>query len=289
MVFCHGYAQQSETIESAQSGVAKDIQSIQGKGEQLQNKVFARIDSLSSKSATLLENATDSLNNLSSSIQGKLQSNPPSLNSFGGYVDSLQQKLNEIQTKGNQQLSNATEKVDKLTRPASAGRRIDSLQNVLSNKLQLDKLNKYTDAIPGADGIDKLQIPELNSKSIPGLEKLSLSDMKGLAGVKTEILKQVQDDGGGGIGVLASQVDDQLGEIGGLKNTDWINPDKSGYQIPDEVGEYTEHLKDPSNIDQAIDSKAAQMSEFQALNNETKELAAPPRRAGMKELPESML
>ncbi len=237
--FCQGYAQHAETTEPAQSGVAKDIQYVQEKGEELQGKVFTRIDSLSNKSANLLQTTTDSLNNLSEAIEGIVQSK----------IDSLHQKLNEIQSKGNQQLSNVTEKADKITR------RIDSLQNVLSNKLQLDKLSKYTDAIPGADGIDKLQIPELNSKSIPGLEKLSLPEMGDL----------------------------KIGKIGDLKNTDWIKSELPSYQIPSEVKEYTELLKDPSNIDQAIDSKAARMSEFQTLNNETKELAA------MKGLPESML
>jgi len=259
MGFCQAYGQQSETSEPAQSGVAKDIQYVKEKGEELQDKVFTKIDSLSGKSADILQTTTDSLNNLSEAIEGKVQSK----------IDSLQQRLNEIQSKGNQQLSNATEKAERITR------RIDSLQNVLSNKLQLDKLNKYGASVPDTDFADKLQIPEL--------EKLSLPGMKGLSGMNTQILKQVQDDGGGGIGALASQVDDQLGEIGDLKNNDWIKSELPGYQVPGEVQEYTELLKDPSNIDQTIDSKAAQMSEFQSLNSETKELAA------MKELPESML
>ncbi|MCK5851350.1 MAG: hypothetical protein KAH23_10580, partial [Kiritimatiellae bacterium] len=272
--FCQAYGQQAETTEPAQNSVGENLKNIHNlparlneKGGEIQDKVVTRIDSLSNKSATLLENATDSLNNLSSSIQGKLQSS----------IDSLQQKLEQITNNGNEKLSNATEKADKLTR------RIDSLQNVLSNKLQLDKLGKYGVSVTGADFADKLKLPELNSKSIPELEKLSLPEMKGLSGMNTQILKQVQDDGGGGIGALASQADEQLGKIGNLKNNDWIKCDLPDYQEPEEVKEYTELLKDPSNIDQTIDSKAAQMSEFQALNNETKELAA------MKELPESML
>ncbi len=129
VVFCQAYAQHAETTEPAQSGVVKDIQYVpalagrQEKGGELQDKVFTRIDSLSGKSTNLLQTTTDSLSNLSSVIEGEVQSNPPSLKSFGGRVDSLQQRLNEIQAKGNQQLSNATEKADKLTR------RIDSLQN----------------------------------------------------------------------------------------------------------------------------------------------------------------
>ncbi len=42
--FCQGYAQQSETTEPAQNGVVKDIQYAKEKGEQIQNKVFTRID-----------------------------------------------------------------------------------------------------------------------------------------------------------------------------------------------------------------------------------------------------
>ena len=237
--FCQAYGQHAETTEPAQNGVVKDIQYVKEKGGEVQDKVFVKVDSLSNKSATLLQITTDSLNNLSSTIEGKVQSK----------IDSLQQRLNEIQSKGSQQLSNATEKADKITR------RIDSLQNVLSNKLQLDRLSKYGASVTGADLSDKLRMPELNSKSIPGIEKLSLPDMQYL----------------------------KLGKLGDLKNTDWIKSDLPDYQIPSEVKEYTEFLKDPSNIDQAIDSKAAQMSEFQALNNETKELMA------MKELPESLL
>jgi len=247
--FCEAYGQQAETAEPAQSGVAKDVKYApaslvgrQEKGGELQDKVFVKVDSLSAKSTNILQTTTDSLNNLSEAIEGKVQSR----------IDSLQERLNEIKDKGNQQLSNVTEKADKLTG------RIDSLQNVLSNKLQLDKLNKYGASVPGTDRIDKLQIPELNSKSIPGLEKLSLPGMKGLSEIKTEILSQAQDDGLSGI-------------------------DLPDYQIPGDVQEYGQLLKDPSNIDQTIDSRAAQMAEFQALNNETKELAM------MKELPESML
>ena len=250
--FCEAYGQEVETTEPAQNGVATDIQYAPApagrkeKGSELQNKVFTRIDSLSNKSANLLQSPTDSLNNLSEAIEGKVQGNPPLLNSFGGRVDSLQQRLNEIQSKGNQQLSNVTEKADKITR------RIDSLQNLLTNKLQLDKLSKYGGEV---DLSKKLNLPELNSNSLPGLEKLSLPEMQDL----------------------------KLGKFGDLKNTGWIKTDLPDYQVPDEVQEYTELLKDPSNIDQTIDSKAAQMSEFQTLNNETKELAA------LKELPESML
>ncbi len=249
--FCQVHAQQAETTEPAQSGVATDIQYVKEKGEQLQNNVFTRIDSLSNKSANLLQTTTDSLNNLSSVIEGKVQSK----------IDSLQQRLNEIQTKGNQQLSNVTEKTERITR------RIDSLQNVLSNKFQLDKLSKYGASVPDTDFSEKLQIPELEKLSLPGMQDLKIDKLG---------IDQVSLPNNG----LKSMVDEQLGN---LKNTDWIKSELPDYQVPDEVGEYTELIKDPSNIDQAIDSKAAQMSEFQTLNNETKELAT------MKELPESML
>jgi cell division protein ZapA (FtsZ GTPase activity inhibitor) len=99
MGFCQAYAQQSETIESVQSGVAKDIQYVQKKGGDLQDKVFTRIDSLSNKSANLIQTTTDSLNNLSSIIEGKITSK----------IDSLQQKLEQITKNRNEKLSNVTE------------------------------------------------------------------------------------------------------------------------------------------------------------------------------------
>jgi hypothetical protein len=164
----------------------------------------------------------------------------------------LQQKLNEIKDKGNQQLSNVTERTEKLTR------RIDSLQNLLADKLRLDKLSKYTDAVPGTDLTDKLQIPEIDSKSIPGLEKFTLPGMKGVRKIETEILNRVQDDGLLGI-------------------------DLPKYQLPGEVNEYGQMLKDPSQIDQIADTRASQIAELKELGAQTKELEA------LKGLPEDML
>ncbi len=232
------FAQQAETANPSQTSIAEN--SIHEKVGELQDKVFIRIDSLSNKSANLLQTTTDSLNNLSSKIEGKITSN----------IDSLQQKLNKIQRKGNQQLSHATEKADKITR------RIDSLQNLLTNKM--DKLNKYTDAIPGTDGIDKLQISEIDSKSIPGLKKLTLPGMKGLRGIETEILKRVQDDG-------------------------LLGMDLPEYKLPSEVNEYSQMIKDPSQIDQIADVRASQMAEFKELGAQAEELE------GLKGLPEDML
>ena len=259
--FCQAYGQQAETTEPAQNSVGENLKNIHNlparlneKGGEIQDKVVTRIDSLSNKSATLLENATDSLNNLSSSIQGKLQSS----------IDSLQQKLEQITNNGNEKLSNATEKADKLTR------RIDSLQNVLSNKLQLDKLGKYGASVTGADFADKLKLPELNSKSIPELEKLSLPEMKGLSGMNTQILKQVQDDGGlkgQGINLLTGRVDEQIRDLGAQAR-----------RLRQEAGSQR-----GEEIDQLIDSKVAQMSELKYLNEQTSQLNA------LKELPESML
>jgi len=92
--FCQAYGQQSETIKPAQSGVVRDIQYVPApagrkeKGGELQNKVFTRIDSLSSKSATLLQTTTDSLNSLGSKLTFR--------------IDSLQsQLLNKVGKLGN--------------------------------------------------------------------------------------------------------------------------------------------------------------------------------------------
>ena len=280
--FCHGYAQQSETTEPAQGGVAKDIQYAKEKGEQIQNKVFTRNDSLSNKSADILQTTTDSLNNLSEVIEGKLQSNPPLLNSFGGHVDSLQQRLNEIQSsfaeklrrtrKGNQQLSNVTEKADKLTR------RIDSLQNVLSNKLRLDKHNDHRVTLPGMNRLEKVRALRVKGMTMYQQGDLPLKLDK-LGNVSGDLVNSRPCAGISSLlgGAIVEKLDEQ---IRGFKGT--------GGRL-----RQMESSQRGKEIDQLIDSKAAQMSEFQTLNNETKELAAMPpygwSPAGGKELPESML
>ena len=54
MSFCQANAQQSETSDPAQNGVATDIQYAQQKGKGLQHKVISNIDSLSCNSANLI-------------------------------------------------------------------------------------------------------------------------------------------------------------------------------------------------------------------------------------------
>ncbi len=87
-----------------------------------------------------------------------------------------------------------------------------------------------------------------------------------------------------GISPLTSKVNEQLGQITNKKNEDWIKSDLPDYQnISKEAGQNSELLKDPSKIDDVVDTQAGQLSEFQSLTNETKELVAP------KQLPKSML
>ncbi len=71
MVFCQAYGQEAATTEPVQNKISENIQDAQQKAEELQDKAFSKIDSLSNKSANLLHTTTDSLNNLSSAIQGE--------------------------------------------------------------------------------------------------------------------------------------------------------------------------------------------------------------------------
>jgi hypothetical protein len=86
-----------------------------------------------------------------------------------------------------------------------------------------------------------------------------------------------------GINSLTSQVDERLGKVTDIDKDQITNNLAEYKQVSGEVGEYTEMIKDPSKMDQAIDTQASQLSEYQAFDEETQELAA------MEELPESML
>ncbi len=270
------FAQEVEKIAPVQIEMGEHIQFIDENVETFQDKVFNKIDSLSSKSSDFIQNATDSLNQLSIKLEGKVQSK----------IDSLNQTLIDIKSIGEKQLTNASKKADKIIS------RIDSLQNLLTNKLHLDKLEKYGSS--GTDLVEKLNVPALNNKSIPpvrrdgDLEKLNLPGMKGLNTKIPGMDKLSLPDNGPGS--LRSLVDERLGKLSNLKDNEWFKQDLPNANIPDKVQErlqagqeYGQVLKDPSKIDQAFDTKAAQMTEAQYLTDQTKELDA------LKELPESML
>lgn len=265
------FAQEVEYVKEERTAEQK-IENVNTKAEELKNKSSELADSLSTKAINSIDslsnrvddaisNSADSINNLDYHLQTKVQST----------VDSLQQKLNDIQGLDGEKLSGANEKVAQLTKS------IDSLKSLLGSKLQLDKLQKYTGDIPGSDfssHFNSGDLPSLNKRSIPGIPNL-YTDKIGIDNLS------MKDNG---LSSLTSQVKQQLGKYTEIKNNDWIKTDLSGYQkFTGEVKQYTEMLKDPSKMDQAIDAQATQLSEFQTLNNETKELAA------MKELPESML
>lgn len=282
MLFClPGFnpllAQQVEKIEHVQTEIDERIQSIHENVETFQDKVFTKIDSLSSKSLDFIQNTSDSLSLFSANLEGKVQSK----------IDSLQIKLNEIKSKGETQLTNVTGKTDKIIS------RIDSLQNLLTNKLQLDKLDKYGNS--ANELTEKLNVPALNGKSIPRLKKLNLPGPEGLNTKIPGMDKlSLQDNGPRS---LRSQVDERLGKFSNPKDNEWFKRDLPNANIPNDIQErlqagqarlperqeYGQVLKDPSKVDGMVDARAAQMAEAKVFNDQTKELDA------MKQLPESML
>lgn len=262
-------ATSAELLENA----SESISSLTGI---ITEKFGSNIDSISNIPTAVLQNVTDSLSHLTTAIKSKVQSR----------IDSLQQKLDDLKSKGDQKLGNASEKV------ASITAKIDSLQNRLTDKLQLDKLGKYGKS--ANELTEKLNVPALENKSIlpvrggGGLEKLQMPGMQGLNTKIPGMDKLSLPDNGPGS--LHSLVDKRLGKLGDLSTKEWIKTDLSGQQMPDdvqsylsEVQQYGQVLKDPSKVDGLVDARAAQMSEAKLFNDQTKELDA------MKQLPESML
>jgi hypothetical protein len=155
--------------------------------------------------------------------------------------------------------------------------RIDSLQQKLSGKLQPDKLEKYASTNHGEHAKNQLSV-----KNLPGLEKLPLSGISsfGTNGQVTNALLETDHD----TSPLISRVGEQLGKFRDANSNDWIKTELGEYrQLSKEAGHYTEMINDPSKMDQAIDARAGQLSEFRTLSAETKELTA------IQELPASML
>jgi hypothetical protein len=264
---CYPLLAQEIENDKEQENVEQSIKDVEEKAEKLQTQAFETVDSLSNSTMQLADNTSDSINSLYSHLQKQVQSR----------IDSLKQKLNELQENGGDQLSDVKGKAAELTS------RIDSLQGLLSNKLPLDKLQEYAGYVPGGDISNRLNISNL-----PGLEKLSLPGMPDL-NMDNPNTDNLSIPGGNlssltSLENLTSQVNKQLGSFSDLKSNDWIKTDLSDFQqYISEVKQYQEMVKDPSKLDQAVDTQAAQLSELQTLNNETSELAA------MKALPESMM
>jgi hypothetical protein len=245
------------TIDSLSAIPEEFVDNVADSLNQLTKQGETQLDSITNLPESVLQSVADSINNLAF-VKSGIQSR----------IDSLQQKLEELKDKGDQ----PQEKIEELE--AKLQSRIDSLQQKFTDKLGLGKIDKYTNSLQGDDVTD-----QLSADNLPGMEKLSISEIPSLnvEGLETSDLSNT------GINSLTSQVDEQLGKVTDI-DKDLINNNLAEYkQISGEVGEYTEMIKDPSKMDQAIDSQASQLSEYHAFNEETQELAA------MEELPESML
>jgi hypothetical protein len=265
------FAQEVEYVKEEQTSEQKieDVHTIAEElkeksteiADSLSNTAISSIDSLSNKVDDAISNSADSITNLADHLHTRVQAR----------IDSLQQKLNDIQGLGGGKLSGSSEKVAQLTKS------IDSLKNLLDRKLQFDKLQEYTGDVSGGNLTNQFNLgdlPSLDKRSIPGIPNLNTEK------IVIDNLSMTDN----GLSSLTSQVDQRLGKFTDIKNEDWIKTDLPDYQeYTGEVKQYAEMVKDPTKMDQAIDTQATQLSEFQTLNNETKELAA------MKELPESML
>jgi hypothetical protein len=240
---------------------ARQIEKLKQEAAMLQNETLKLLDSLVHMPDDLMNDASDSIRTLYTQQCHKMQAQ----------VDSLQRKLRGIQIPGNKQLSHINEKTAWLMG------RVDSIRSVLYDKLSPDQLNEYVNNIPGMDIADRF-----NQGDLPGLEKLSIPDspISG-AGKFGQGSIDLPNDG---LSSLTAKVNEQLGKVTDIENHDWINTDLGNIkQYGKKVDQYSAVVKDPEKLDQAIDARAAGLSEFQTLSKETKELES------VKQLPNGML
>ncbi|MCG8310836.1 MAG: hypothetical protein MI975_25835, partial [Cytophagales bacterium] len=243
--------------EAAKYDYAKEEQKAEQSTNELQEKAIdlqKKADTLLSKTNQILSHPADTINKLPNHLETKVRAR----------IDSLQKKLDELKTKAVD--NEVTEKGQHITN------RIDSLQNTLNSKLKLDKLKLYTHKVPDGEVINKVNTADLkvvDKLSIPGLSKIGVSK----TGANNLSIPDT------GLQSLTARVNEQLGN-----SKSWLDQDLHGVQqYTNQVSQHTGIAKDPSKIDQAIDSKAAQMSEFSELNEQTKALDE------MYKLSESML
>jgi hypothetical protein len=240
---------------------ARQIEKLKQEAAMLQNETLKLLDSLVHMPDDLMNDASDSIRTLYTQQCHKMQAQ----------VDSLQRKLRGIQIPGNKQLSHINEKTAWLMG------RVDLIRSVLYDKLSPDQLNEYVNNIPGMDIADRF-----NQGDLPGLEKLSIPDspISG-AGKFGQGSIDLPNDG---LSSLTAKVNEQLGKVTDIENHDWINTDLGNIkQYGKKVDQYSAVVKDPEKLDQAIDARAAGLSEFQTLSKETKELES------VKQLPNGML
>jgi hypothetical protein len=226
---------------------------IKEKAEEFEANIFQRADSLSNRPTELLSTTTDSLNQLTSQIQSGIQSR----------IDSLKRNLNGLKDKGGEKMENVTDKTRTITQ------KIDSLQGLLSDKLELNKLGEYSQGIPDAQLSNKVGMPELRN-----ISKLSLPDVSSYKNLNI---------GNEQVTSYTSKIGDRISNLERYKDLEWIKADIPQIEGLDEVKQYKDIISRPEGIDQMADQQAGQLAEMQKLSSRTKELQA------MQKLPEAML
>jgi hypothetical protein len=226
---------------------------IKEKAEEFKANIFQRADSLSNKPTELLSSTNDSLNQLSLKIQSGIQSK----------IDSLKRNLNGLKDKGGEKMENVTDKTRTITQ------KIDSLQGLLSDKLELNKLGEYSQGIPDAQLSNKVGMPELKN-----ISKLSLLDISSYNNLNL---------GNEQVTSYTSKIGDRISNLQRYKDLEWIKADIPLVDGLNEVNQYKDVISKPESIDQMADQQASQLAEMQELSSQTKELQV------MQKLPEAML